>query len=178
MAAICGARSVGGIRQEVPKVFTKVVVGVRDASHAHDAIALGRALAPEGQLQLVHAYPLDPGAWSGAEPWRRGLRTDAEDLLRGIAAEAGIDTPPRALPDLSPARALQLVAEEIHADLIVVGSAHRGAAGRLLAGSVGRSVLAGAPCPVAVAPKGYEGRRPGTVGVAFDGSRQSHAALR
>ena len=159
-------------------MFAKVIVGVRDASHAHDAITLARVLAPEAQLHLLHAYPLNPGAWSGAEPWRRGLRTDAEDLLSGIAHEEGIDTPTRALPDLSPARALHLVAEEVDADLIVVGSAHHGPVGRLLAGSVGRSVLAGAPCPVAMAPNGYEGRPPETVGVAFDGSRESHAALR
>lgn len=125
-------------------MFAKVVVGVRDASHAQDAIALAGVLAPGAELHLVHAYPLDPGAWSGAEPWRRGLRANAEELLGGIAREAGIDTPTRALPDLSPARALQLVAEDLQADLIVVGSAHRGPVGRLLAGSVGRSVLAGA----------------------------------
>jgi nucleotide-binding universal stress UspA family protein len=159
-------------------MFAKVVVGVRDASHAQDAIALTRVLAPRAELQLVHAYPLDPGAWSGAEPWRRGLSANAEELVGGIARDAGIDTPGRVLPDLSPARALQLVAEELQAGLIVVGSAHRGPVGRLLAGSVGRSVLAGAPCPVAVAPTGYKERALGTVGVAYDGSPESQAALR
>jgi len=107
-------------------MFAKVVVGVRDASHAQDAVALARVLAPGAQLHLVHAYPLALGTWSGAEPWHDGLRADAEELLGGIARDAHIDTPGRVLPDLSPARALQLVAEELQADLMVVGSAHPG----------------------------------------------------
>jgi nucleotide-binding universal stress UspA family protein len=178
MAVTGGARSVGRVRQEVSEMFAKVVVGVRDASHAQDAVALARVLAPGAQLHLVHAYPLALGTWSGAEPWHDGLRADAEELLGGIARDAHIDTPGRVLPDLSPARALQLVAEELQADLMVVGSAHRGPVGRLLAGSVGRSVLAGAPCPVAVAPKGDKERGLGTVGAAYDGSPASQAALR
>jgi nucleotide-binding universal stress UspA family protein len=159
-------------------MFDKVVVGVRDAAQALDEIALARVLAPQAELHLVHAYPMDPTAWPGPEPWRVGLRSEAEKVLSEVAREASIDTPTRVLPDLSPARALHMVAEEIRAGLIVVGSAHHGPVGRLLAGSVGRSVLTGSPCPVAVAPKGYENRRPATVGVAFDGSRESYAALR
>ena len=76
-------------------MFAKVVVGVRDASHAQDAVALARVLAPGAQLHLVHAYPLALGTWSGAEPWHDGLRADAEELLGGIARDAHIDTPGR-----------------------------------------------------------------------------------
>ena len=159
-------------------MFDKVIVGVRDAAQAHDEIVLARVLAPRAELHLVHAYPMDPGAWPGPEPWRVGLRSEAENVLSEVAGDEGIDTPPRVLPDLSPARALHMVAEEVHAGLIVVGSAHRGSVGRLLAGSVGRSVLTGSPCPVAVAPKGYKGHRPKTVAVAFDGSHESYRALR
>ena len=40
---------------------------------------------------------------------------------------------------------------------IVVGSSHRGPVGRIVPGSVGERLLHGAPCPVAVAPRGYSG---------------------
>jgi nucleotide-binding universal stress UspA family protein len=158
-------------------MFSKVIVGVGDAPHAHDAIRLARALAPQAELHLVHAYPLDPGSWSGADSWRRGLRTEAERLLADLAAEAGVAAQGKALPDLSPARALHLVAEDLHADLIVMGSARHGVIGRLLAGSTVRSTLAGAPCPVAVAPGGYAGGRPERIGVAYDGSPEARHAL-
>jgi nucleotide-binding universal stress UspA family protein len=97
-------------------------------------------------------------------------------LLADVARAAGTEGEQRAVADLSPARALQQVAEDLGADLIVVGSA-RHAAGRLLAGSVAGSTRSGAPCPVAVSPAGYEGSRLSTVGVAFDGSPESREAL-
>lgn len=48
------------------------------------------------------------------------------------------------------------LAEEVGADLIIVGSHARGAVGRFLLGSVSEAVLRGAHCQVLVArPKGY-----------------------
>jgi nucleotide-binding universal stress UspA family protein len=83
------------------------------------------------------------------------------------------------VPDGSPGRALHLAAKRSHADLIVVGSAHRGRIGRVLAGDVTAGTLHGAPCPVLVAPAGYAGRSADlkTIGVGFDGSRESQAAV-
>jgi nucleotide-binding universal stress UspA family protein len=62
----------------------------------------------------------------------------------------------------------------------VVGSSHHGAIGAALLGSVARSVLHGAPCGVAVAPKGFERAAawPTLIGVAFDDSAESWRALR
>ena len=39
----------------------------------------------------------------------------------------------------------------------MVGPSHRGPVGRIVPGSVGERLLHGAPCPVAVAPRGYSG---------------------
>lgn len=48
------------------------------------------------------------------------------------------------------------LAEQVGADLIIVGSHDRGTMGRFLVGSVSEAVLRGAHCPVLVArPKGY-----------------------
>jgi nucleotide-binding universal stress UspA family protein len=69
-----------------------------------------------------------------------------------------------------------LAAKE-RADLLVVGSSQRGALDRAVAGDVARAALRGAPCPVAVAPPGFGARPVKVVGVAFDESPESEAAL-
>jgi nucleotide-binding universal stress UspA family protein len=81
----------------------------------------------------------------------------------------------------SPARGLHDTAVAEQVDLIVVGSSHHGPLGRVLLGSVGERLLAGAPCAVAIAPRGHATREPrgiGVVAVAFDGSPEAQVALR
>jgi nucleotide-binding universal stress UspA family protein len=80
------------------------------------------------------------------------------------------------------------------ADLVVLGSTHRGSLGRVVPGATVGRLLGEAPCAVAVAPPGF-GRPPDgdlgwrplsgdaedagmrVVGVGFDGSRAAHRAL-
>jgi nucleotide-binding universal stress UspA family protein len=79
----------------------------------------------------------------------------------------------------SPVRVLHEAAEEIGAGLIVVGSSHRGPAGRVLPGGVGERLLHGAPCPVAIAPRDYA-RPPGglrRIGVATSGGPEAAACF-
>ena len=159
-------------------MFTTVIVGVRDVAHAHDAVSLARGLAPQSELHLVHAYPHEPVAWTEAKPWRAMLGKGADRLLHDVARDMGVEAGLRAIPDVSPARALQAAAHELRADLIVVGSSHRNPIGRLLAGSVARGTLSGAPCPVAVASRGYEEKPFGVIGVGFDESPEARIALR
>jgi len=84
----------------------------------------------------------------------------------------------RAIPSDSAARVLSEVAEAEQADLVVVGSSRRSALGRLLPGTTAERLLHDAPCPVAVAPRGYSGGDIRRVGVAYDGSPEADAALR
>ena len=80
----------------------------------------------------------------------------------------------------SPVLELTRLAERLEADLLIVGSAHRGPLGRVYPGSVGTSLLSGAPCPVAVAPRGFASStsRPiETIGVGYDGRSEAEAAL-
>jgi nucleotide-binding universal stress UspA family protein len=83
------------------------------------------------------------------------------------------------LPSTSVARGLHYLAEDEGAELVVVGSTHRGALGRVVPGAVGERLLHGAPCAVAVAPVGFARRAPRLerLGVAVDGSPESRAAL-
>ena len=85
-----------------------------------------------------------------------------------------------AFPSISPARGLHELAEEIGADLLVAGSSRHSALGQVLAGNVGRNLLHGAPCAVAIAPKGYAGREAEglrRIVVGLDGSAESRLAL-
>ena len=56
-----------------------------------------------------------------------------------------------------------------------------GPLGRVLLGSVGERLLSGAPCAIAIAPRGYAASAPhalDVIAVAFDGSPEARGALR
>jgi len=78
----------------------------------------------------------------------------------------------------SPAWEILAKADEMNADLIVVGSHGRSAVGRLLLGSISQKVLTEAACSVRVA----RGRididpEPARIVIGFDGSRGANAAV-
>ena len=105
---------------------------------------------------------------------------DALCLAKGLAAITGAVLVLADIKSGSPAPTLQEMAEADADRLIVVGSSHRGAVGTTLAGTVGVRLLDGAPCPVAVAPRGLADAgawRPAMIGVAFDGSPEARVAL-
>lgn len=158
-------------------MFTNVIAGVDGYDGGRDAVALAKALCT-GQLILVNAYPADAvrsrASLAGYEELQR---EDAQRALEAARLEAGVDADLVPVGDSSPAHALQRAAEERDADLVVVGSAHHGPVGRILLGDVGRTVLHGAPCPVAVAPKRFRDGAPRRIAVGFDGSAESRAAL-
>ena len=150
-------------------MFDRIVIGVDDREGGRDALALADSIArgTAATLIAVRAYLYE------------GLRADASSELDSVLREEGVAAQRVIVGDTSVARALQHAAEEENAGLLVVGSTHRGHVGRVLAGGVTASVLHHAPCPVAVAPRGFaEDRRElATIGVGFDGSAESQAAL-
>jgi nucleotide-binding universal stress UspA family protein len=163
-------------------MFTKIIVGVDARDGGRDALALAGSLARLSGAEVIalHVYPWDYYV-------SRGASSDFEAAMHGAAMEtleeelerAGIVARAIAVPDASPGRVLHLAAQREHADLIVVGSAHRGPIGRVLAGDVTAGALHSSPCPVVVAPAGYAHRdtRLDTIGVGYDGSPESRAAL-
>jgi nucleotide-binding universal stress UspA family protein len=167
--------------------MSTILVGVDPSERSDDAILLARdlATAAPGRIVLASAvpYPAIPlveGAITGVG---HGVERDTEEMLAGKAAllaEAPADVRLVTRLHRSPPHLLQLLAEEEHADLIVVGSTHVGRTGRVLPGSTGERLLQGAPCPVGIAPAGYRdraGRPLRRIGVAYDGSDESGAAL-
>ena len=163
-----------------------IVVGYDGSDHGDDALALGRLLAGIAGAELVVAcaYPDDPlGESAAAHEVAQGMRGDALGKLeraRVWLAGAGGAADLRAVAGATPAHVLHHLAEELHADAIVVGATHHGRALRLLTGSTPDAVLNHSPCPVAVAPDGFRAARASglrQVAVAFDGSPEAeHAA--
>lgn len=163
-------------------MFHSVLVGYDASDQARDALALAASLIdPDGQLVICCVYPPDPPL---VEPIPGPLSTESEAVTRLETAEAqlgaGVRADYLARRGFSAAEGLQAAAETRGCDLIVVGSSHRSAIGRILPGSVTRQVLQAAPCAVAVAPRGLHqtpADTPHTIGIAYDNSDQARFAL-
>lgn len=160
-------------------MFRKIIVGFDGSEQAEDALALGKLIAENSGAQLVVAgvFQFDP-RWGGRDPAFQEAEADYAREIERAANSVGAEA--EAIPSSSPGRGLHELAEESGADLIVVGSAHHGKAGQILAGSVGMSLLQGSPCSIAIAPKGYSelgDQRIAEVTLGIDGSEESGMAL-
>lgn len=161
----------------------RLLVGIDGRPGGRDAAELARVLAAEGEgrallvnVLFTGPLPMEYALLEGEEADEaRPLFEDALERLDGVPAET------RAFGGGSPAGILTTVAESEDVDAIVVGSPHRGAIGRIVLGSVAKSLLDGAPCEVFVAPKGYADERQypfREIAAAYDGTPESTAALR
>lgn len=160
-------------------MYRKIIVGHDLHSGGEDALALSREIAQATGAQLVVAGVFPTGALPhGFEAsWAVEEERVAREIQR-IAEEAGAEA--EAFPSSSPASGLHGLAEEIDADLVIVGSSRHSTLHQILAGDVGLGLLHGAPCAVAIAPRGYaEQARDelSTIVVGFDGSNESRLAL-
>jgi nucleotide-binding universal stress UspA family protein len=160
-----------------------LIVGVDGSERSRDALALAVQLAEPGQrvvLAHVHPYEQLSDLLSGGD-YERLVREVAESTLSATqdTLHPATERAMQLVPNRSPAAGLHDLAAEKDAALIVVGSSHRSGLGRVLAGSVAESVLAGSPVPVAIAPRGLAGSEDSIriVGCGFDGSREAHEAL-
>lgn len=162
-------------------MFKKLIVGVDEHQGARDAIALAeRLVKQDGEVTLVHVYPGDARVWRGSNAdYDEVERERSLALLAQARDEAGVKTDMRCLGAPSPGRGLHVLAEEVGADLIIVGSCRRGLIGRVLIGDDTRAALNGAPCAVAIAPAGYAEapRLMREIGVAYNASQESEHAL-
>jgi nucleotide-binding universal stress UspA family protein len=164
-------------------MFRSVLVGYEGSERSEDALALADLLAgSSGAVTAACAYWWQP--LSARVDRSRGgearLRGDAERTLAPLARRPGRVVLTAPVPGPSPAQALLDLIEERDFDLVVAGSTHRGAAGRVLAGTTADILLHDGPLPVAVAPLGYRSRVPGRlrrIGAAFDGTQASRAAV-
>jgi nucleotide-binding universal stress UspA family protein len=160
----------------------KIIIGYEPTSQGLDALELGEVMAETLAARPVITTVLPwPEYLMNEDDLEQALAIDTAELF-AVARDrlAALEPETKAIANTSPAEALYELADREHALLIVAGSTHRGALGRVLPGSVGVSLLHGAPCAVAVAPRDYAAReehRLQNVAVAFDGSPEAWPAL-
>jgi nucleotide-binding universal stress UspA family protein len=153
-----------------------IVIGFDGTDSGEDALALGMLLArATGDVPLVavihpQEYPIGVGRVDAE--WVAFMHERAEQLLgrarRLLGADAGAEFREVSAP--SESRGLHELAERERAELVVVGSSHRGPLGRTYPGSTGDRLLQGSACPVAVAPRGLREAPPerlAVIAVAF-----------
>jgi nucleotide-binding universal stress UspA family protein len=159
-----------------------IVTGYDGSDQSQDALALTRLLASllGADVVVLSVVTLAPteAAWAVYERIQR-----EEEQRLAAEARAGMREVDRlevlTQRGTSPARELHDLASRRRARMLVLGSTHRGALGRVLPGTVADRLLTGAPCPLAVAPRGYgQSDHPmRTVAVAYDGSAEAQEAL-
>ncbi len=169
--AAAGARALG-----------RIMVGFDERPASRDALTLAAALAEHSGAELlvgaVRAY------WPeliGASSYARVLAEDEAWLRRETRKALGErELAIRVIAGGHETGGLKEIAVAERADLIVIGSTHRGTVGRVRPGSVGERVLKNAPCAVALAPLGLARTEfgIGRIGVGYDGGVQSDLALR
>jgi nucleotide-binding universal stress UspA family protein len=164
----------------------KIVIGFDGSDSGEDALALGLLLARATRavpvVTVVHPQEYPIGVGRVDAEWVAFMHQRAEELLgrarRLLGEDAGAEYREVAAP--SESRGLHDLAEQEQAEIVVVGSSHRGPLGRTYPGSTGDRLLQGSACPVAVAPRGLRERPPaglGTVAVAFLDTPEAHRAL-
>ena len=160
-----------------------LVIGYDGAPGGADALALGlswaRQLDVHALVVTVYPGPAPIGAGRVDAEWVADRRREAERLLeqaRTTSPATSVEF--RAIGSGSVSHGLHDAAEELGASLIVFGSETEP---RLVSTSTGERVIAGAPCPVAMPPRGWSERPSQDLGrilVAFVPTPDGREALR
>src|SRR5688500_9627415 len=121
-------------------MYRRILVGYDGHPPSRDALVLARALAAIEGAELILAAALenlDPLA-TPPDAFERA-QAEAEDRLVASARallSTGQKFRTRVVGGVSAPRALTEIAEDERADVVVIGSTHRGGLGRVLPGSV------------------------------------------
>jgi nucleotide-binding universal stress UspA family protein len=155
----------------------KTIVSGTDGQRGRGAASLSQVIATAtGARQLLVGVEWDcplPLAQSYAQD-----RAALEAELREVRDDVAPDALTRVAFGLSAADALREVADEVRADLIVVGSRHRSRLKRFASLDIAMQVFHDALCAVALAPDHLAPCRAlKRIGVGIDGSPESAAAL-
>lgn len=147
-----------------PVVYVVAVDAAPSAQHVLEiACGLGKALGGTAELHLVHVVGVAPpdtiaGMGSLTEPmdWPAVGR----GILDAASAHAAVRFEGRIVGHLAagePSHEITQIASDVHADLVVVGTAGRTGLARLALGSVAEKVVRNAGCPVLVVrPKDFQ----------------------
>ena len=137
----------------------------------------GCRLATSGEIPTVATvYPDDDAIVDATEARQNAeRRLDAARAVVGGRANVRFE----AIGPTYASLGLHEYAEQTGADLLVVGSSEHAPTGAITPDSTVERLLNGAPCPVAVAPRGYRecSTAIGDIAVAYDGSPEAQRAL-
>jgi nucleotide-binding universal stress UspA family protein len=161
-------------------MYTKIIAGHDLHEGGQDAVALGRLLADATGAQLVVAgiYALSAVPFTLAAEWHDDGEEELTAAIRELADEANAEA--MTFASSTATRGLHDLAEDIGADLVIVGSSRRSKVGQVLAGNVGLTLLQGSPYAVGIAPRGYRDHAAGglsSVTLGYDGTPEAELAL-
>ena len=172
-------------RDNLPRTILLATDGSEDAARAAQVtVSLARHLGTA--LHVVHAWQLiDPAEYATlATPLPPTFADDLE-----AAAHKVLDDEARRIVGLGgtvaavhcrlgrPVEVILAVAEEINAELLVLGSRGHGLVHRLVVGSVAEGVVQLAPCPVLVVRGGEQAWPPARIVAGADGSPEGTGAV-
>lgn len=151
---------------EAPFALRRILVGIDASEEAALALELAGALAESAGAELTAVAVVDDRLPATVAPAGMAIelvqwdelvaahRRHAEQLLAGARERVpGVAGETRTG---DPGEELARAAEELDADLLVVGSRRWGPLARLVIGSTGEELLRGAPCSLLVVPRPAE----------------------
>lgn len=157
------------VRKPAREPYRQVLVATDFSPDASAALRCALQLAPRAALTVVHAFDIPfEGKLRAAgvaddeiAGYRVRTRQSAMQRIERSVAEAGADpmAVARIVQQGAPGRVLLEHAEQLDADLVVLGKHGQSAAEELVLGSVTRHVLADAKCDVLVVRRRPEGER-------------------
>ena len=161
------ARPVLLVRQLPHVPYRRILVPVDFSAWSRSAVALARQIAPQAALVLMHAVELPYAGQmrlagvseDTVQRYRDAARTEAQQRLQQLAADAGLDADRLRTSTPGGADPWMLIVQdeqEHDCDLVVIGRQGRHAIDEFLLGSTTRMVIAEGAADVLIA-----GRQPG-----------------
>ena len=161
-----------------------IVIGAHPKRREQEPIELGVMFSrmTRAPMDVVGTYWFDTTAQRQAgDEYGRVLRDEVLESLQHVVGDTDRVCGEVRVHVMSGgvAYALHETATDLGAGLIIVGSTHRGALGRITLGTTADRVIDHSPCPVAVAPRDFrdEGSMPQRIGVAFVDTPGGRSAL-
>jgi nucleotide-binding universal stress UspA family protein len=139
-------------------MFRTIVLALDGSEGSRRAVPLAVDLATRDQARIVIAHVEQDVVGKGGGPipaTEDEIQAEVREQAKALTTQ-GIETSVemRSIMLGGPALAIKGIADEVHADLIVVGTRGRSAVTGLLLGSVTQRLLHLASCPVLAVPPG------------------------
>ena len=131
-----------GMQEEAGARLERIGVGFDETPESEAALSLAGAIALAADADLHVRGLVDDRV--------AGQLVSLSERARAAALDTGARTHVDVVPG-APADGLRELCD--HVDLLVIGSGHAGASGRVQLGSAGRRLLGDAPAPILIAPR-------------------------